>query len=297
MVKNKICLVCGNETFNHLLQLKDYSITQEDFTLDQCPKCKFVFTQNVPEESEAGRYYQSADYISHSDTNEGLINKAYHLVRKIMLSKKLKLIRSLSGSKEILDIGCGTGYFLNHMRENGYETLGVEADENTRKYGAEKFKLNILSPAAFKTGAIKSKFGFVTLWHVLEHLYDPKLYLSIIRDVLKKDGYLIIALPNKDSFDGRHYGKYWAGYDVPRHLWHFTPETFKPFAENAGFDIVKMNRLPFDSFYVSMLSEKYKKSNLGLLKGAWIGLISFLKSWMNAKHTSSVIYVLQKKEV
>jgi len=289
------CINCSSNDFKHVMEVNDFSITKEDFNLSQCSNCGFLFTQDAPSESEIARYYKSEDYISHSDTNKGLINKIYHIVRKIMLSKKYKLINRLPGDKNILDIGSGTGYFLNFMKQKGYDTMGIEVDENARSYGKEKFQLNILPPEDFINGSIDRKFSFISMWHVLEHISDPNKYMQIIHNLLTNDGYVIIALPNNSSYDAAHYKNYWAGYDVPRHLWHFTPDTLEQFAQKSGFKLVKMHRLPFDAFYVSLLSEKYKGSALGLIKGGMIGFISMLKSWINVRNTSSVIYVLQKK--
>ena len=294
MLKIESCINCGCKDFKYLLKVNDFSISKENFDLHQCTNCQFVFTQNAPSESEIAPYYKSEDYISHSDTNKGLINKIYHIVRKIMLSKKFNLIKNLPGDTNILDIGSGTGYFLDYMKQKGYSTLGIEVDENARSYGKEKFGLNILPPSDFTNGSIDQKFSFITMWHVLEHIYDPNQYMQIIHSLLQNEGYLIIALPNKSSYDAAHYKDYWAGYDVPRHLWHFTPNTLEQFANKNGFKLVKMHRLPFDAYYVSLLSEKYKGNALGLIKGGLIGFISMLKSWVNVKNTSSVIYVLEK---
>jgi len=295
MLEHKHCAVCNSEQLSLLMKLEDYSISKEKFELFQCSNCQFIFTQNVPVENEIGKYYQSEDYISHSDTNEGLINKAYHFVRKIMLGRKYKLIKSLYKGNDILDIGCGTGYFLDFMKRKQYKTLGVEADSDARAQGIKNFGLDILPPEDLFNGAIKDKFGIISLWHVLEHLYDPKEYMKAIRGILKDDGHLIIAVPNCSCYDAEYYKNYWAGYDVPRHLWHFTPSTLELFAKNTGFEVIKMKGLPFDPFYVALLSEKYKGGSLGMIKGGMIGFISFIKSLFNVRKSSSVIYVLKKK--
>jgi 2-polyprenyl-3-methyl-5-hydroxy-6-metoxy-1,4-benzoquinol methylase len=241
-----------------------------------------------------GQYYQSEDYISHSNTKEGFINKAYHFVRKIMLSRKYNLIKNLYKGKDILDIGCGTGYFLDFMKRKQYLTLGVEADMKARAHGIKEFGLNILPPDDLFNGSIKNKFGIISLWHVLEHLYNPEKYMKAIRELLKDDGHLIIAVPNCSSYDAEVYKNYWAGYDVPRHLWHFTPETIDLFVKKLGFKIVELKRLPFDPFYVALLSEKYKESGLGFIKGGLIGLMSLVKSFFNVRKSSSIIYILKK---
>lgn len=277
------------------MPVDDHSISKEHFNMCRCNDCDFIFTQDVPTESKAGPYYKSEDYISHSNTNKGLVNKLYHIVREHMLSKKHQLIASLQEGKTILDVGAGTGYFLNYMKQQGYETLGVEIDAAARAHGQKEFGLEIRPPKDLKEGHIKNKFHTISLWHVLEHLYAPETYMQHFHNLLEEKGCLIIALPNANSYDANHYKSYWAAYDVPRHLWHFTPKTLEKLANDNGFKLEKMKDLPFDPFYNAMLSEKYKNNAFALISGGFIGLISLLKGKMNVKKASSVIYVLKKK--
>lgn len=294
-MKDRHCVVCNGEEFEAKMHLTDHSITKEKFDLYNCLKCGFVFTENAPSEVNAGQYYKSEEYISHSDTNKGIVAKLYHFVRKIMLGRKYRLINSLTDDKCILDVGCGTGYFLDYMKQKEYQTLGVEVDEDAREYGKNKFQLEILPPK--ELSSIKEKFGVITLWHVLEHLYSPNEYLNTLKSLLKdENAYLVIALPNYQSFDGAHYKTFWAGYDVPRHLWHFSPKTLEMLAQKNGLEVVKMKRLPFDSFYNSMLSEKYKGSKFSVLKGGMIGGVALLQSLFNIRKSSSIIYVLKKQK-
>jgi 2-polyprenyl-3-methyl-5-hydroxy-6-metoxy-1,4-benzoquinol methylase len=294
ILEHKFCIVCNSEKFSLEMNAKDFSVTKEEFAIYRCSKCRFVFTRNAPLETDIGKYYQSENYISHSDTKKGVVNKLYHLVRKIMLSRKYQLIKNLHTDKEILDIGCGTGYFLDYMKNKQYKTLGIEADKQAREYGKEKFHLEILTNEDLINGAVKTEFSIISLWHVLEHLYKPEYYMHIIHGLLKNDGYLIIALPNLNCFDARYYKSYWAGYDVPRHLWHFSPETIEIFARNNGFEIIEMKRLLFDSFYNSILSEEYRSNKLSIFSGGITGLISMVKSLFNIRNSSSIIYIMKK---
>ncbi|UBM59010.1 class I SAM-dependent methyltransferase [Marinilongibacter aquaticus] len=288
------CPVCGSSDIQAFLKVDDHSISKEVFALAQCQACGMVFTQNPPKESDAGPYYQSADYISHSDTKKGLINRVYHAVRKFMLGRKYRLIRSLGSGKRLLDIGTGTGHFLHYMAKKNYKTVGIEISEDTRNQAIKNFGLNIHSPEVLLSKGIQEKFDFVTLWHVLEHIYPLHESLRAIYDLLDSEGKLILALPNYMSFDAQYYHAFWAGYDVPRHIWHFCPESVIVLAQKYGFRVKKMDLLPFDSFYVSMLSEKYKGSSLGLAKGFCIGALSFARSVFKPEKASSVVYILEK---
>ncbi|MBC7884009.1 MAG: class I SAM-dependent methyltransferase [Saprospiraceae bacterium] len=275
-------------------EIKDHSISGEYFHLNTCQTCGFVFTQGAPDELTCGRYYQSEDYISHSNTAKGVIFKLYHLVRNIMLAKKYQLIHDLNAPKRLLDVGSGTGYFLDYMNSRGYRVEGIEVDDKARSFSKEHFGVDVHSPDYLKEVDMSQKFGYITLWHVLEHLYEPNDYFHIFHSILSDDGYLVIAVPNKSSFDATYYGTYWAAYDVPRHLWHFTPETLEKLALNNHFKLLKKKSMPFDPFYNAILSEKYKGSSLGFLRGMVIGFISFIKGMLNVNKSSSLIYVFIK---
>ncbi|MFP4025139.1 MAG: class I SAM-dependent methyltransferase [Thiohalospira sp.] len=294
-IKFSYCPLCQSSKIQSFINLKDYSISKEKFEIWQCTQCNFLFTQNIPNEDSIGSYYASEEYISHSDTKKGIVNRLYHIARKIMLEKKYRLIKKISSGKSILDIGCGTGYFLNYMQKRGYQTLGVEVSDDARAFGKQNFKLNIFPPDHLLNNKIGRQYNVITLWHVLEHIYDPKSYIQKISNILEEDGVLIVALPNPDSFDARFYKNYWAGYDVPRHIWHFTPQTIARFV-SEHFTINKLKRLPFDSFYNSLLSEKYRNKKFPFFRGISIGFISYLLSLINVKKSSSMIYVLKKKD-
>lgn len=292
---NKRCPLCGSEKTGLFLETKDYSISKESFVLQRCQDCTFVFTVGVPDENDADIYYESDSYISHSDTKKGPVNYVYHFVRDLMLVRKRRLImKLLKGSGSLLDIGTGTGYFLHIMQKAGFTVSGMEKNRRARQFTLDHFDIHCYTPEDFMTLAAVEEFDVVTMWHVLEHLYEPDQYLEKIKNVLKNSGFLIIALPNVDSYDAKHYQQYWAGYDVPRHLWHYSPETFKKFAKNNGFRVLRLKRLPFDSFYISLLSEQYKRQKAGWIPGLFHGKISWLKSLFDAGKSSSVIYILQK---
>jgi 2-polyprenyl-3-methyl-5-hydroxy-6-metoxy-1,4-benzoquinol methylase len=288
------CLVCKGNKFESYLNCTDYFVTGESFTINQCTNCSFLFTQDIPSSETIAPYYKSEKYISHSDTQKGIVNKLYHQVRNIMLGRKYRLIKKLSSGKTLLDIGCGTGYFPNFMKLKGYNAFGMELEQDARNFASQNFGLELFSPEYILEQDVKDTYDIITLWHVMEHLHDPVKYLTWIHQSLKPDGVLLIALPNSNSFDAKYFKEYWAAYDVPRHLWHFTPETFKKYLVQFGFELKQIKRLPFDAYYNSLMSARYKQHKLALISGFIIGLISNIKSFICPKTTSSVIYILKK---
>ena len=288
------CPLCASTDIELSLPTKDYSISKHPFEIYACQQCDFHFTQNAPTPQAIGPYYQSDVYISHSDTKEGLINRLYHTAREWMLSKKRHHIQNLTNGKKLLDIGSGTGYFLHHMQEKGYEVRGVEIDESARKATLENFGIRVNTPEFFLNGQLEGNVDVITLWHVLEHLHDLTGYMQAMHRQLSDDGVLLIAVPNHKSYDARHYGHYWAAYDVPRHLWHFSPKTVALLAKKNGFKVVGQKRLPLDPFYNSLLSEQYQSKKLSFIFGGINGLIALLESYFKPERTTSPIYILKK---
>lgn len=295
MVHLDVCPLCSGRIVP-AFTCTDFFVTREKFDLSKCTECGFIFTQDHPSESEAGKYYESDEYISHSDTSKGIINKVYRLARDLMLKRKRSLVKKVTGLSKgsLLDIGCGTGHFANEMKQSGWQVKGIEISEKARAFASDHFGLEVLSPSSIN-GIERKSLDCITLWHVLEHFNDPSEYMKNISELLRPEGRCVIALPNCSSYDATHYRKYWAAWDVPRHLWHFTPETFRLFCEKSGFELNLIRDLPADVFYISVLSEKYKKSRTAFIKGIiWGGAFWFL-SVFNRKRSSSLIYVIRKK--
>lgn len=289
------CPVCNGKEFSPFLTCADFFVSGEKFKIKQCKGCGFKITENIEDEENIGSYYQSENYISHSNTSKGLVNGVYHQVRKYMLGRKRRLIESVAALRKghILDVGTGTGFFLNEMKEYGWQVSGVEKSDDAREFAKSEFNLeNLPTEELFK---LKGKsYDVISLWHVLEHIHQLNVNMDTFFSLLKDDGKLLIAVPNHNSYDAKHYNEFWAAYDVPRHIWHFTPAQMKQLGEKHGFKLLSLHTMPFDSFYVSMLSEKYKKSALALFKGIFHGKISWLASIINKAKCSSVIYVFEK---
>ncbi len=290
------CPSCGSIAIQHCLSAKDYTVSNEIFDIWQCNNCAVRFTQNIPIAEEIGPYYQSTSYVSHSDTQEGLVNRLYHLVRNFTLKGKLALVKKVSGLQTgtLLDVGAGTGAFSNIMATNGWAVTSLEPDDTARKVAKDKYGLELQSPSDLYY-LDNNQFDAIAMWHVLEHVHDLQGYLNKFYDILKPNGKLIIAVPNYTSNDASFYDTTWAAYDVPRHLYHFSPQSINALAKAKGFTVKAYKPMWFDSFYVSMLSEQYKNGKGNLLAAFWQGLLSNVKALRNFKNCSSVIYILAKQ--
>ncbi|GAA3591644.1 class I SAM-dependent methyltransferase [Flavivirga amylovorans] len=274
------------------LTVKDHSVSSETFKLIQNNEYGFLETIPQPSLEKLPDYYKSEDYISHTDSQRNLFEKAYHIVRSISLKKKLKLINSFSSeSKNLLDIGCGTGDFLQTAKQNNWIISGIEPNQEARNIANKKTNdsvFEIEQLLKFKPAS----FDVITLWHVLEHLPNLENHISIFKTLLKPNGTLIIAVPNYKSYDAKHYKEFWAAYDVPRHLWHFNKTSISKLVLKASMKVIKIKPMFFDAFYVSLLSEKYKHGKMNPIKGFWIGFISNLKA-IKSKEASSLIYIIK----
>lgn len=296
MITHRKCPICQSNDIQTFLSLKDYFKTQENFEIWKCKDCSFLFTHQVAEESEIGPYYKSEEYYSHSDKKKGFIASLYQIGRKYMLGKKYRAIKHQTNCEEktVLDIGSGTGHFIQYLKEKGWKVEGIEMDKDAREYSIKEFSLNVRDNNALFNEEFEQK-DVISLWHVLEHLYNPQKYIERILELLKNDGLLVIALPNANSWDAKYYKKFWGAYDVPRHLWHFTPASFRRLFADYPVEIIKIKKMPLDALYVSILSEKYKGKSLasirGLIKGIWSNIMCF----GNVEKSSSVIYFLKKK--
>lgn len=293
IIHHTTCPLCEAAGIRPVLTVKDYTVSKEEFEIWECGECTGRFTQNVPDTASIGAYYKSENYISHSNTSQGLINKLYHQVRRITLAQKRKLVQKVTNLQNgnLLDIGAGTGLFVDTMRKAGWKVTGLEPDEAARAR-AREMKI-LLNDAKDLFHLPVASFDAITLWHVLEHVHDLQAYFKQIRQLLQDNGKLIIAVPNYTSADAGAYGKYWAAYDVPRHLYHFSPEAMKRLLRHHGFRLQSYYPQWFDSFYVSLLSEQYKSGRSNLIKGAWNGLRSNMNAFTARDKCSSLIYVAE----
>ncbi len=286
------CPACRSHQIERVLQAKDNTVSGEIFSILHCRQCTLRFTQDVPAAGDIGRYYQSGNYVSHSDTKKGIINRLYHMVRNFTLVRKKNLVRKASGMQtgSLLDIGAGTGAFAHTMQSAGWQVTALEPDETARQNALKNYGLPLQLPETLFSLPGKS-FDVITLWHVLEHVHDLHRYLDTFRTLLKPNGTLIVAVPNYTSYDAAHYGECWAAYDVPRHLYHFSPQSMRQLLQQYSFAIADMKPMPFDSFYVSMLSEQYRHGSNRYANAFATGLRSNSNASGNPERSSSVIYI------
>jgi 2-polyprenyl-3-methyl-5-hydroxy-6-metoxy-1,4-benzoquinol methylase len=256
-----------------------------DETLDM------LITHPQPSLDILGKYYESADYISHTDSKRSLFEKAYHFVKNIALKNKLDLINSHQPSKgQILDIGAGTGEFLAVAGKDGWKTVGVEPSDKAKAIAKNK-GVSFVE----KTSELEShSFDVISMWHVLEHVPNLDEQIKELKRLLKPTGTLIVAVPNFKSFDAKHYGNFWAAYDVPIHFWHFSKKAIQLLFDKENMELQKVLPMKFDSFYVSLLSEKYKNGKMNYIKAFLIGLRSNIKAMKNMEY-SSHIYIIKNK--
>ena len=290
------CPLCGGTRLERALTCVDHCVSGESFYLCRCADCGFLFTQDFPEEGEIGRYYETPAYISHSDTHKGLVNKLYHWVRAFMLKRKARLVEGAAHRRtgRLLDVGTGTGYFPDAMRRRGWQVEAVEKNAGARDFARRHFALEVQPEGALK--AMPSEgFDVITLWHVMEHLEHLDETWQELHRLLAGRGTLVVAVPNCTSYDADRYGAYWAAYDVPRHLWHFTPATMQRFALKHGFVLAARHPMPFDAFYVSMLTERYMRRRGAFLRGCVTGIMAWFSSLVRKDRSSSLIYVFRKQ--
>ncbi|RED94133.1 class I SAM-dependent methyltransferase [Marinoscillum furvescens] len=290
--KLEVCPSCKHTAFSNFLIAEDHTVSKESFALVKCDKCQLIFTNPRPDEVHIGKYYESDNYISHTNSGNNPINLIYKLVRKYTLRQKVNLIAKYTSGKRILDFGCGTGAYLHSLQQANFDIAGFEPNEQAREIASNLTGIEIFHEQKQLKNA--DNFHAVTAWHVIEHVHQLRDTLKLLRSKTADDGYLFIAVPNAASYDAQHYKEKWAAYDVPRHLYHFTPESFRFLANKSKLKVVDMLPMKFDSYYVSLLSEQYTHGRTKPIAAFKRGMISNQKAYKSRDY-SSIIYVLQKK--
>jgi 2-polyprenyl-3-methyl-5-hydroxy-6-metoxy-1,4-benzoquinol methylase len=294
MLKITQCPICEGKSFTPYLTCIDHTVSHETFQLVKCENCQFIITSPRPENDVLGKYYISDDYISHSNRSSTVVEKVYQFARNYSLNWKVGLLNKYSRrlEKTLLDYGCGTGEFLSRAKSHGYAIRGVEPS-GVARHQAETLTNEKIAETVEQ---VNDNFDAITLWHVLEHVPNLNEVMSRLKSSLKETGTMFIAVPNHQSHDAYTYQEFWAGYDVPRHLWHFSKDSMKKILTRHGLKLNEIIPMKLDSFYVSMLSEKYqrKKNSVSGLTNAFLtGLKSNMKAASSDQY-SSLIYVASK---
>jgi 2-polyprenyl-3-methyl-5-hydroxy-6-metoxy-1,4-benzoquinol methylase len=292
MLVHKVCPICKSDKIEFALKANSYRVEGKEFEVYQCNNCSHKFTNPVPDESAIGEYYKSENYISHTNANKSLFDKAYQAVKKVSLNNKEKLLIKYGVDKSLsfLDYGAGTGSFVNLLDQRKWKVLGLEISEDARNQSPKKELLFDIDK--LENLASSSLSGF-SMWHVLEHIYEPEKLLKKFVQKMKSGAVGFIAVPNNDSWDAKHYSEAWAALDLPLHFSHFTKNSMRTLLNSAGLDLIQEEIMPFDAYYISMLSEANKNASLSSIKGVLNGLKSNIKGKAN-NNTSSVIYVVKK---
>lgn len=289
---NDKCPWCGSENAQLHLELKDLFLTQEPFKILECKECGLLYTTPRPNKDEIRRYYKSEEYYSHQENKEGFIPKVYEKVKSVNLKNKCGIATEGKEKGKALDIGCGVGDFLHTMEQHGWDCTGVEPSEDAKVIAKKRIKGQLLSSEE-QENLPDNSFDVITMWHVLEHVDDIRWQIQQLHRLCKPGGRIVIALPNYKSYDGQYYKAEWAAYDVPRHLNHFNKATLIKIFEESGLRHVKTEKLVWDAYYISYMSEKYRKHSIPLLRGAFRGLVSNCKARKTGEW-SSLVYVFER---
>lgn len=290
------CPVCESNNIARVLQAKDYTVSNEMFAIWECHDCSLRFTQDIPDENSIARYYQSSDYISHSDNATGPVNQLYKIARKFTLRNKRKLITNYTSgklNKKLLDIGAGTGAFASEMQQSGWAVTGLEPDDKARKEALNKHGISLFEPSQLFHQP-EASFSAVTMWHVLEHVHQLHQYLATIGRLLQAEGKLFIAVPNYTCNDCSYYQSQWAAYDVPRHLYHFSPQSMQALLQQHQLRLQEIKPMHLDAFYIALLSEKYKTGKTRWIPAAWQGLRTLVAAGSAANKASSLLYIASR---
>lgn len=296
MKKITTCPVCGSLLPDPHMDIRDHFLTGETFHLLICRRCGCGVTDPWPEGQEMDRYYQSRDYISHSASSKGIVNKIYLFIRKIAIRKKYRLVCNVAKRSRgsILDVGCGSGELLYLFKKKHWNVGGIEPDENTRRKAISRYLLPIGDNGSLKD-IVTGSFDVITLWHSLEHIANISETLAQLRRILTPDGTLIVAVPNLTSKDAMIYGPFWAAWDVPRHLFHFSYSAIETLMQQHKFRIAETLPMKMDAYYISMLSEKYKYGKIHYARALRNGWLSNLYARANKNPYSSMIYVMKQE--
>ena len=290
---NNKCPWCGSDKAQINLWLKDDFLSKEDFHICECLNCGLLYTMPRPSKEKIGEYYKSEEYYSHQENKKGFIPRLYENVKKVNLKHKYELATNGLTTGKLLDIGCGVGDFLHTAEAHGWQCTGVEPSEEAKAIARQRTQAKLMS-SEDQEQLPDASFDVITMWHVLEHVDDLRWQVTQLQRLIKPNGRIVIALPNYKSYDGQFYKEHWAAYDVPRHLSHFNRTTIAKILKTNDLKLIKTDKLKWDAYYISYMSEQYKIHKLPLVKGVYRGWLSNIKARQSGEW-SSVVYIFEKK--
>jgi len=236
------CLVCGSDAFAPLFTASDrlYHTTAKPFAVVRCGGCGLIRLDPPPAPDELHRYYPDNYWFAPDSSVSSRLEEAY---RRLVLRDHVRFaahaIAQSRARGPLLDAGCGGGLFLGMMRQRGVRVLGLDYSREAAAIAWRRQQAPAvcatLDAAPFRAGSI----GALTMFHVLEHLYDPRAYLNAARKLLQPDGRLIVQVPNAACWQFRLLGRRWNGVDVPRHIFDFRARDMEKLLQSAGFEVVR----------------------------------------------------------
>lgn len=291
------CPLCGASGQIPYANCTDFTVSKESYTLMRCPSCGMVYTLDPPSQEEMYRYDKLNLKLKLGDAPTGVVGRLYYRVRSHMLGKKARLVESQAyrTSGSLLNYGAKTGFFSHRMERRGWKVTSVERYHEERQFSLEMFHHRMIDVPEMDS-LHAGTFDVITMWHVFEHCHHPHELLDRFYELLRPGGILIMACPNIRSTDAMYYGPYWAAYDVPRHLWHFDTNSICKLAHRHGFTLMHHEVMPFDSFYISILSERHMRHRLAFIRGMIHGLYSWCVSLTRRSRGSSLVYVFRKRQ-
>jgi len=293
MFESKTCPVCKTEQVHYIFEAKDYLVSGKNFSIYECNSCSFRFTNPFPLERDLKVYYDSPEYISHSTRIRRFSDRIYFIIRRKNTFDKIKLIGKYQKPGQLLDVGSGVGFFLEMAAIKGWAVNGIEP--NYRPKVIQESQSNIIVLDSLFSNQLKPfSYDAITMWHVLEHIPELQKAFSRVKDLLKPNGTLFLALPNWKSWDAKFYGNEWAAFDVPRHLYHFSQDSVKVLAERNGMVLIKTVPIVWDAFYISLLSERIRASRFPMLNALINGCVSNFNAFLYGNY-SSLIYIIKNK--
>jgi len=263
------CIICGGSRRLPMME-------QDGYTVFQCGNCGLGVLDPRPSHEELGLLYEK-EYFD-SQYRAGLRADSPEMKRRISQEgHRIAFFRKFKRNGHIVDIGCGMGYFLFAARQFGYTVTGVDISDHASSYIRDELKI------AMKTGHIEiidfpeHSIDVITMWHFLEHTDDPRRYIDQVSRWLKPDGLLVVDVPNYEGTDAQKIGQDWVGWQLPYHLYHFTPDTLARLLSQHGFDIIrtknyhseyvknKLRKIPGINFLARIIAKAYSGTSFAVV--------------------------------